>query len=49
MKGEVVGVVTIKVTNGQNINLAMGVARVAQLLPGRLRAIASLTGSRKSE
>ena len=42
MKGEVVGVVTIKVTNGQNINLAMGVARVAQLLPGRLRTIASL-------
>jgi len=42
MKGEVVGVVTIKVTNGQNINLAIGVARVAQLLPGRLRAIASL-------
>ena len=42
MKGEVVGVVTIKVTNGQNINLAIGVARVAQLLPGRLRSVASL-------
>lgn len=42
MKGEVVGVVTVKVTNGQNINLAIGAARVAQLRPGQLRAIASL-------
>src|SRR6185295_14665786 len=29
MKGEVVGVVTVKVTNGQNINLAINAARVA--------------------
>jgi S1-C subfamily serine protease len=42
MKGEVVGVVTVKVTNGQNINLAIGAARVAQLRPGQLRAVASL-------
>jgi hypothetical protein len=34
MKGEVIGVVTIKVTNGQNINLAMGVSRLASLVPG---------------
>jgi len=38
MKGEVVGVVTIKVTNGQNINLAIGAARVELLKPGQLRA-----------
>jgi tetratricopeptide (TPR) repeat protein len=31
MKGEVVGVVTIKVTNGQNINLALGASRVSDL------------------
>jgi tetratricopeptide (TPR) repeat protein len=41
MKGEVVGVVTVKVTNGQNINLAIA-ARVEQLRPGQLRAIGSL-------
>jgi S1-C subfamily serine protease len=39
MKGEVVGVVTVKVTNGQNINLAIGAARVEQLRPGQLRSI----------
>jgi len=42
MKGEVVGVVTVKVTNGQNINLAIAAARVEQLRPGQLRAIGSL-------
>ncbi|HEV7681679.1 MAG TPA: tetratricopeptide repeat-containing serine protease family protein [Pyrinomonadaceae bacterium] len=42
MKGEVVGVVTVKVTNGQNINLAIGAARVGQLRPGQLRLLASL-------
>ena len=42
MKGEVVGVVTVKVTNGQNINLAIGAARVARLQPGQLRTVASL-------
>ncbi len=34
MKGQVVGVVTIRVMNGQNINLALGVARVAELNAG---------------
>jgi S1-C subfamily serine protease len=33
MRGQVVGVVTIKVTNGQNINLALGAARIADLKP----------------
>ena len=42
MKGQVVGVVTVKVTNGQNINLAIGVARVEQLHPGQLRSISAL-------
>jgi S1-C subfamily serine protease len=42
MKGQVVGVVTVKVTNGQNINLAIGAARVAQLRPGQLRSLAAL-------
>jgi S1-C subfamily serine protease len=42
MNGEVVGVVTIKVTNGQNINLAIGAGRVEQLRPTILRSISSL-------
>jgi len=42
MKGQVVGVVTVKVTNGQNINLAIGAARVEQLRPGQLRSFATL-------
>ena len=43
MKGEVVGVVTVKVTNGQNINLAIGAQRVAQLQPGQLRPMSRLS------
>ena len=35
MRGQVVGVVTIKVTNGQNINLALASARLAELKEGR--------------
>jgi tetratricopeptide (TPR) repeat protein len=31
MRGQVIGIVTVKVTNGQNINLALGSARVGQL------------------
>lgn len=42
LKGQVVGVVTVKVTNGQNINLAIGATRVAKLHPGPLRSLASL-------
>jgi tetratricopeptide (TPR) repeat protein len=33
MKGQVLGVITIKVTNGQNINLALGSSRIASLKP----------------
>ena len=42
MKGHVIGVVTVKVTNGQNINLAISAARVQMLVPGNLRSVASL-------
>jgi S1-C subfamily serine protease len=42
LKGQVVGVVTVKVTNGQNINLAIAAARLDRLRPGRLRTLASL-------
>lgn len=38
MKGQVVGVVTVS-TTGQNINLAIGAARVEQLLAGQLRSL----------
>jgi tetratricopeptide (TPR) repeat protein len=48
LKGQVVGVVTIKVTNGQNINLAIGAARVRQLHAGKRRLLAELTTRDKS-
>ncbi len=48
LKGQVVGVVTIKVTNGQNINLAIGAARVGELRPGRLRSLAALSAKDKN-
>jgi tetratricopeptide (TPR) repeat protein len=35
-RGQVVGVVTVKVTNGQNINLALASARLASLKPDKL-------------
>ena len=42
LKGEVIGVVTIKVTNGQNINLAIAAGRVAQLNAGKLQPLSEL-------
>ena len=42
LKGQVLGVVTIKVTNGQNINLAIAAARVAQLTVGKLQPLSEL-------
>ncbi|HWN10718.1 MAG TPA: tetratricopeptide repeat-containing serine protease family protein [Pyrinomonadaceae bacterium] len=48
LKGQVVGVVTVKVTNGQNINLAIAAARVEKLRPGQLRPLASLAPKGKS-
>jgi S1-C subfamily serine protease len=41
LKGLVVGVVTVKVTNGQNINLAISAARVQELQPGVLRELSA--------
>lgn len=42
LKGQVLGVVTVKVTNGQNINLAIASARVEKLRPGQLRPLSAL-------
>ena len=42
LKGQVLGVVTVKVTNGQNINLAIAAARVAQLTAGKLQPLSEL-------
>ncbi len=36
MRGQVIGIVTVKVTNGQNINLALGVSRIAAVTAGEL-------------
>lgn len=47
LKGKVVGVVTVKVTNGQNINLGISAARVRKLSPGRLRQLAELPAKEK--
>lgn len=48
LSGEVVGVVTVKVTNGQNINLAISSARVGGLTPGAVRPIAELPAKSKN-
>lgn len=42
LKGQVVGVVTVKVTNGQNINLAISYTRVEALQPGTVRPLAGM-------
>ena len=42
MRGEVVGVVTIKVTNGQNISLALASSRVMELHQGKLKTLDKL-------
>jgi tetratricopeptide (TPR) repeat protein len=48
MKGQVVGVVTMKVVNGQNINLALSASRVMELKPGKLVTFDDLAGRNKS-
>ncbi len=49
MRGQVVGVVTIKVTNGQNINLALGAARITDLkLNVKLLSFSELTAKAHS-
>ena len=49
LKGQVLGVVTIKVTNGQNINLAIAAARVAQLTAGKLQPLSELATKNKGD
>ena len=48
MRGQVIGIVTVKVTNGQNINLALGAARVAKLKGGQLIAFEQLSSKNRS-
>ena len=49
LNGDVIGVVTIKVTNGQNINLAIAAARVAQLTAGKLQPLSELGVKTKAD
>ena len=47
LKGQVIGVITVKVTNGQNISLAIGSDRVRELKPGALRGFAEIPAKDK--
>src|SRR5687768_12210684 len=49
LRGQVLGVVTVKVTNGQNINLAIAAARVGALRAGKLQPLSDLTVKSKGE
>jgi tetratricopeptide (TPR) repeat protein len=48
MRGEVIGIVTVKVTNGQNINLALGVSRIAALKSGEVMPFDQVTAKTRS-
>jgi tetratricopeptide (TPR) repeat protein len=48
MRGQVIGIVTVKVTNGQNINLALGVTRIAALAKGQLMPFDQIAARNKS-
>ncbi|HEU5236049.1 MAG TPA: tetratricopeptide repeat-containing serine protease family protein [Pyrinomonadaceae bacterium] len=48
MRGQVIGIVTVKVTNGQNINLALGVSRIASLERGVLMSFDQVSTRNKS-
>ncbi|HEY0098176.1 MAG TPA: trypsin-like peptidase domain-containing protein [Pyrinomonadaceae bacterium] len=48
LRGQVVGVVTVKVTNGQNINLALASARLASLKPDKLTTFNALATRNRS-
>jgi S1-C subfamily serine protease len=48
MRGQVIGIVTVKVTNGQNINLALGVARIASMTKGQLMPFDQIAARNKS-
>lgn len=47
LKGQIVGVITVKVTNGQNISLAISSDRVRELKPGALRSLAEIPAKDK--
>ena len=49
LKGQVLGVVTVKVTNGQNINLAISSSRVSQLHAEKLRLLNELNVKNKPD
>ena len=49
LRGQVLGVVTVKVTNGQNINLAIAAARVAELKPGKLQPLSDVAPKGKGD
>ena len=49
LRGQVLGVVTVKVTNGQNINLAIAAARVGELRVGKLQPLSELTLKNKGD
>lgn len=48
MRGQVIGIVTVKVTNGQNINLALGVTRIAALAKGSLISFDQIAARNKT-
>ena len=49
LRGQVLGVVTVKVTNGQNINLAVAAARVAELKAGKLQPLSDVAPKGKGD
>jgi serine protease Do len=49
LQGQVLGVVTIKVSNGQNINLAIAAARVGALKPDKLKPLTELSVQGKGD
>ena len=49
LRGQVLGVVTVKVTNGQNINLAIAAARVGELRAGTPKPLSDLTTRAKGD
>jgi tetratricopeptide (TPR) repeat protein len=48
LRGQVVGIVTVKVTNGQNINLALASARLGALRPDKLTTFDALATRHRS-
>ena len=48
MRGQVIGIVTVKVTNGQNINLALAAGRIANLRRAQLIAFKDRTNDKSA-